>query len=130
MKLKDLFLADNNVIKCSDYEYLIITNWFKLISSKISCPNQDTLFENGTLHIYNYSHMTVQCDAKNKINVARIYVSNLSPTKNPKIKLSKKTYRNCPLPCSVDSHNYSFQAILDNNYKALVHMSRLIGRRI
>ena len=97
MKLEVLFLGDKNIIRCSDYEYLIITDWSKLISSKISCPNQINIFEIETLRIYNYSDMTIECDAENKRNIGRFFVSKLEK-KGKKQSYLKQTYRNCPLP--------------------------------
>ncbi len=121
MKLEVLFLGDKNIIRCSDYEYLIITDWSKLISSKISCPNQINIFEIETLRIYNYSDMTIECDAENKRNIGRFFVSKLEK-KGKKPKLSKTNLPELSSTISIDNLNYSFQATMINDKdKALVH---------
>ena len=120
-KLEVLFLTDNSIIRCSDYEYLIITNWSKLISSKISCPNQTHIFEIETVRIYNYTEIRVECDAKNKRSFAKFYVSNLQK-KGKKPKLSKTKLSELSSSISIDNRNYSFEAIMmDEKDRALVH---------
>ena len=76
--LEFLFAKTYNVIKCSDFEYLIIRDWFKLVSSNISCPNQAEIFINQSPDIYAWEFL-VACSTKKKIIEVSSLLSVLQP---------------------------------------------------
>lgn len=77
-RLEFLFAKVFNVIKCSDFEYLIIEDWFKLVSSNISCPNQAELFINQSPDIYAWEFL-VQCFKNKQIIGVSSFLSVVHP---------------------------------------------------
>ncbi len=123
MKLNFLVLTHINAIKCSDYEYLLISNWSKLMSSQISCPNQNTFLESKSPLIYDYVETRFTCNQKKKSSVTNFYVSNLLWKENNNNKhLSKKEIDRLSSTINMDNRNYSFKAtMMGDGYRALVH---------
>ncbi len=119
-KLTFFLLVDNNIIKCSDYEYLIITDWSKFISSNISCPNQDKLFQKP-ISIYNYTRSTYICDTKTKTFLIKFYASILSQEEHEKKHLSKTDLSRLSSTINIDDRSYLFKLTkLEDSYEALV----------
>ena len=114
--LEFLFIANLDVIRCSTYEYLIIDNWFKLISSNISCPNQAELFPEHPPDIYKWSLVSVACSEVNKTFSIYSHLTDFLPTSATKNKkLIKDRYKLMRGTMDADNRNYPFEAVITKN---------------
>ncbi|CAF0732450.1 unnamed protein product [Adineta ricciae] len=73
-KLKFLFKGDNNIIRCSEHDYLIYTHWFRAVKQNISCPNQANLFDTNFPNVFT-SIVDRQCNSEKTAYKMKIYVN-------------------------------------------------------
>lgn len=112
--------ADNNVIKCSNHEYIIITDWSKFIVSNISCPNQ-IAFSNKSTRVYLYDKIHYDCYTDTKTFSMSTYSSIFSMKKNQQ-KITDIDLSRLSSTVRIKNHNYSCKAEKRNNdYIALVN---------
>lgn len=123
MKLKFLLATGNDIIRCSQHEYLIISDWFTLKSSNISCPNQATLFEKPSVPIYSYSRFYGHCNNVSKSFQIKFYAWNLELVNEKLQKFKDKTLKLLSSTINIDNHNYSCKAVKkdENSSVALVN---------
>lgn len=115
-----LIISDNNIVKCSDHEYLIINNWSDFAPSLTSCPNQPEFFNRSTV-IYNYGGDSYKCDANTNIFLVEIYASIFS-FKKEKIKMSDTDRDRLSSTMYFNNRHYPFKATsIKNGYMALVN---------
>ncbi len=122
-KLKFLLATESDIIRCSEHEYLVIDNWYKLESSNISCPNQANLFEKLPIPVFNYSQFYLSCNNVDK-NYRVMFEAWHSERVNGKLpKFNKNTLRLLSSIVNFDNHNYSQKAdtIKQNESVALVN---------
>lgn len=116
-----LILSDVTVIKCSDYEYLVIDDWYQFVFSNISCPNQTAFFDKSTV-MYNYTEDGYACDATKKTIVVKFYGSILSEKKNERANLSVEQLPQLFSVIRMGNHNYSFEpSMMENRDKASMY---------
>jgi hypothetical protein len=100
-------MSVHNVIRCSDYEYLILYKSFELASSNISCPNNTKLFENPSLIVYNWTEALNLCFDNNKTYSVISHLLALNPTDKNQIKKQVKLLSGT---INVANHTYPFEA--------------------
>ncbi len=110
-ELKFLLMTRNDIIRCSQYEYIVISDWFKFKSLNISCPNQATFFENPSIPIYNYSLFYAYCNDVSKNFNVKFYAWNLELANGKLPKFKDKTLKLLSSTINVENHNYLCEAV-------------------
>ncbi|CAF1239208.1 unnamed protein product [Adineta steineri] len=109
----DFVFQGNSFLRCSSYEYIVIKDWLKLLSSNVSCNNQTNRFPNNTvLQVYK-SVTSLVCDDLTKQTRISSNITPLLPpsTKNKSTSEDIQQFRGT---VNVDKDTYSFEPSLES----------------
>lgn len=90
-KLKFLFGIGNNVLRCSEHEYLIFQDWIRFSQFNITCKNQGNIFEIEPPDLIEEFGFYIKCDEDTKLWYPYIKSKYFTNKHN-------KTKSLCPLP--------------------------------
>ena len=122
-KLKFLLATENDIIRCSEDEYVVIRNWTKFESSNISCPNQNKLFESSPPPMFSYIGINWICvEAKKKI-VLTFYTRIRYLKENKMQTFPNDTLKQMSFTVNIGNQSYAYEAKMmpDNNSVALIN---------
>ena len=108
--LKFLLVTGSDIIQCSEHEYLVISDWTKLESSKISCPNQDKLFESSPSTIYDYTDVSLICNEQKQHFELWFYAWNARLKDRKTQKFTNDALEQMSSTITVDDIDYPFEA--------------------
>ena len=107
------------IIRCSEYEYLILRQLYRFPHTNISCPNQGNLFEDNyrIYGIWNYTHT---CSETEKILYVRLYTINARRDTQAEQKLNDGILEDLSVNVLFDNINYS------SNAKEIQHTNKIL----
>ncbi|CAF1402743.1 unnamed protein product [Adineta steineri] len=109
----DFVFQGNSFLRCSSYEYIVIKDWLKLLSSNVSCNNQTNRFPNNTVLKVYKSLTSLVCDDLTKQTRISSNITPLLPpsTKNKSTSEDIQQFRGT---VNVDKDTYSFEPSLES----------------